>query len=56
MMKKVYGDDYLSRSRIHEWFKRFHEGREALENDERSGRFLWTKKTRKLCVNSSEKS
>ena len=38
MMKKVYGDDCLSRSRIHEWFKRFEEGREALEDDEHSGR------------------
>ena len=38
MMKKVYGDDSLSRSRIHEWFKRFQEGREALEDDELSGR------------------
>ena len=36
-MKKVYGDDCLSRSRIHEWFKRFQERREALEDDERSG-------------------
>ena len=35
MMKKVYGDDCLSRSRIHERFKRFQEGREALEDDER---------------------
>ena len=23
MMKKVYGDNCVSRSRIHEWFKRF---------------------------------
>ena len=38
MMKKVYVDDCLSRSRIHEWFKRFQEGREALKDDERSGR------------------
>ena len=37
-MKKVYGDDCLTRSRIHEGLKRFHEGREALEDDERSGR------------------
>ena len=37
-MKKVYGDDCLSRSPIHEWFLRFQEGREALEDDERSGR------------------
>ena len=38
MMKKVYGNDCLSRSRIHEWFKCFQQGREALEDDERSGR------------------
>ena len=38
MMKKLYGDDCPSRSRIHEWFKRFQEGRETLEDDERSGR------------------
>ena len=38
MMKKVYGDDCLSRSRIHEWFKRFQAGRKALEDGERSGR------------------
>ena len=37
-MKKVYGDDCLCRSRIHEWFKRFQEGWEALEDDESSGR------------------
>ena len=37
-MKKVYGADCPSRSRIHEWFKRFQEDREALEDDERSGR------------------
>ena len=35
MMKEVYGDDC---SRFHEWFKRFQEGREALEDDECSGR------------------
>ena len=38
MMKKVYGDDCLSRSRIQEWFKRFQEGREAVEDDKRSDR------------------
>ena len=37
-MKEVYGDDCLCRSRIHEWFKRFQEGREVLEDDERSVR------------------
>ena len=38
MMKKVHGDDCLSRNRINEWFKRFQEGREALEDDDRLGR------------------
>ena len=38
MMKKVYGDDCLSRSRIQEWFERFQEGRRALEDDEISDR------------------
>ena len=38
MMKKIYDDDCLSRSRIHEWFKRFQERRKALEDDERSRR------------------
>ena len=37
-MTKVYDDDSLSRYRIHEWFKRFQEGREALKDDEPSGR------------------
>ena len=37
MMKKVYGDDCLARIRIYEWFKRFQEGGEALEDDEHSG-------------------
>ena len=38
MMKTVYGDDCLSRNRIHEWFKRFQDWRKALEDDKRSGR------------------
>ena len=38
MMRKVYGDECLFRSTIYEWFKRFKEGREDLNDDERSGR------------------
>ena len=38
MKKTLYGDDCLSRSLIHFLFKRFQEGLEALEDDERSGR------------------
>ena len=37
-MKKVYGGDWLALRRMHEWFKRLQEGREALEDDERLGR------------------
>ena len=28
LMKQLYGDDCLSRSRVHEWFQRFQSGRE----------------------------
>ena len=37
-MKKVYGDDCLSRARIHEWFTRFRHGREDINNDKHTGR------------------
>ena len=29
LMKQVYGDNCLFRARVHEWFKRFKEGREV---------------------------
>lgn len=34
-MKKVYGDECLSRATVFDWHKHFREGRESLENDER---------------------
>ena len=34
LMKQVYSDNCLSRARIHEWFKRFKEGREDIKDDE----------------------
>ena len=37
-MRKVYGDDCLSRSLNVEWFKCFQEEREALKDNERSDR------------------
>lgn len=37
MLMKVYGDNCLSRGRVHEWFTRFKEGRESLEDDEHVG-------------------
>ena len=38
MLRKAYGDPALSRTTVYEWFKRFKEGRESLDDDERSGR------------------
>jgi len=38
LLKKVYGDECLSRSQAFEWFKRFKEGREEIGDDQRSGR------------------
>ena len=37
LMKKVYGDNCLFRARVHEWFKRFKEGREDIKDDEHPG-------------------
>jgi transposase len=38
MLQTVYGDEALSGSSIFEWFKRFKDGREDLQDDPRSGR------------------
>ncbi len=38
MMKTAYGDDCLSRSNIFEWFSKFRDGRQSVEDDERTGR------------------
>lgn len=38
MMQKAYGSECLSRSMTFEWHKRFLEGRQSLEDDERLGR------------------
>lgn len=38
MLKKAFGDDTMSQPRVYEWYKRFQEGREDIEDDERSGR------------------
>ena len=37
-LKKVYGDECLSRTQVFEWFKRFKEGREEIGDDQRPGR------------------
>ena len=33
LLKDVYGDNLMSRSRVFEWHKRFSEGREEVEDD-----------------------
>ena len=33
LLKDVYGDNLISRSRVFEWHKRFSEGREEVEDD-----------------------
>lgn len=38
MLKQVYGDNAMSRTRVFEWHKRFKEGHEEVEDDSRSGR------------------
>ena len=38
MLTEVYGEECMSRARVFEWHKRFCEGREDVEDDERSGR------------------
>ena len=38
LLKKVYGDECLSRTQVFEWFKRFEEGREEIGDDQRPGR------------------
>ncbi|GFW47962.1 protein GVQW3 [Trichonephila clavipes] len=38
LLQEAYGDNSLSRVRVFEWCKRFSEGRESTEDDQRPGR------------------
>jgi len=38
LLKKVYGDEYLFRTQVFEWFKRLKEGREEIGDDQRPSR------------------
>ena len=38
LMKKVYDDDYMSRTQVYTWFTRFKNGRDDLNDDPRPGR------------------
>ena len=35
---KAYGESPMSKTRVYEWYKRFQDGREDVEDDERPGR------------------
>jgi transposase len=48
MLQSVFGDEALSRSSILEWFKRFKDGREDLQDDARSGRPSTSRNTDKI--------
>jgi hypothetical protein len=37
MLKSAYGEECLLRTSVFDWHKRFKEGRESLEDDERKG-------------------
>ncbi|KAJ8940176.1 hypothetical protein NQ318_019385 [Aromia moschata] len=43
MLKEVYGNEYLSRTQVFEWFKLFKEGRKTTEDDSRPERPLTSK-------------
>ena len=38
LLKKVYGDDCMSRTQVYMWFTRFENGRDDLNDDPRPGR------------------
>ena len=44
-LMEVYGKECVSRTRVFEWHKRFHEGRTEVEDDERSRRPTTSKTT-----------
>ena len=38
ILTKTYGESAISKKRVYEWYKRFQDGREDVEDDERAGR------------------
>ena len=38
MLTQAYGESAMSKRRVYEWYKRFQDGREDVEDDERPGR------------------
>jgi len=42
-LKHVFGDEAMSRTQTHEWYKCFQEGQSSIEDDERSGQLSASK-------------
>jgi len=38
MLQQVYGEDCLSRTQCHDWYRRFKSGRTSIEDDPKFGR------------------
>jgi transposase len=57
MLQKAYGESAMIKTSVYEWYKRFHDGREDVEDDERSGRPSTSiihenvKKVKKMVIN-----
>ena len=51
MLTKAYGKSAMSKTRVYEWYKRFQDGREDVEDNERPGSSSTTDETRgsKIC-------
>ena len=61
MLREIYGNSSMSRTKVFEWHKRFEEGREDVEDDPKSGRLCTSmtnaniEKVRQLvCVMANE--
>jgi len=37
LLRKVYGDEFLSHTQVFKWFKRFKEGREEIRDNQHPG-------------------
>lgn len=48
MIKQVYGDEAFGRSAVFKWHQRFAQGRDSLEDDDRSGRPKAVRTERKI--------
>jgi hypothetical protein len=43
LVQKAYGNEAMNRSNVFNWYSRFQDGRELVEEDERGGHPKWTR-------------